>query len=161
MMDDNSLPGITKVWFAMGAHGLQWKPGSTEISGVSCQARLLGIKEGWAISMINGVPITESHMAWNELLKCKKAGQKYSIYFRKDEASIRADQIKAEAERAKRQKAQDEARKREMAERKIREDAEKKRADEQAAKKQEYWDKQKVAPDERIKKLRMDVHDNT
>merc|ERR1719336_2687689 len=49
--------------------------------------------------MVNGVPITESHQAWNELLKCKKAGLKYPVWFRKDEASIRADQAKAEAER--------------------------------------------------------------
>merc|ERR1719277_213227 len=92
--------------------------------------------------MVNGVPITESHQAWHELLKCKKAGAKYPIYFRKDEQSIREDQAKAEAEKARKQKAQEEARKREEAERQIREAAEKKRADELAAKKQEYWDKQ-------------------
>merc|ERR1719356_1968763 len=92
--------------------------------------------------MINGVPIADSQTAWVELLRCKKLGQKYPIYFRKDEMSIRSDQQKAENEKARRLKAQEEQRKREEAERKIREEAEKKRADELAAKKQEYWDKQ-------------------
>lgn len=138
----DATPGIVQYSFATGCHGLQWKPGTTEIERVSCQARLFGIKEGWSLSMVNGVPIVESWQAWNELMKCKKSGQKYTVWFRKDEASIRADAQKADIERAKKQKAQEDARKREEAERKIREEAEKKRADEMAAKKQEYWDKQ-------------------
>merc|ERR1719436_2335598 len=92
--------------------------------------------------MINQVAIMDSQTAWNELLRCKKAGQKYQIWFRKDDASIRADQVKAEAERARKLKAQEDQRKREEAEKRIREEAEKKRADELAAKKQEYWEKQ-------------------
>mmetsp|Transcript_104667 Transcript_104667/g.291420 ORF Transcript_104667/g.291420 Transcript_104667/m.291420 type:complete len:189 (-) Transcript_104667:164-730(-) len=139
---DIMIPGICKLDFSMGAHGLQWKAGTTEVERVSCQARLLGVKPGWNISTINGAEIRESHQAWNELLKCKKSGQKYQIYFRKDEASIEADKQKAEADRARKQKAMEEQRKREEAERRIREEAERKRADEQAAKKQEYWDKQ-------------------
>eukprot|EP00405_Crypthecodinium_cohnii_P019794 CAMPEP_0206482242 /NCGR_PEP_ID=MMETSP0324_2-20121206/38767_1 /ASSEMBLY_ACC=CAM_ASM_000836 /TAXON_ID=2866 /ORGANISM="Crypthecodinium cohnii, Strain Seligo" /LENGTH=196 /DNA_ID=CAMNT_0053960171 /DNA_START=187 /DNA_END=777 /DNA_ORIENTATION=+ len=136
------MPGICKLEFAMGAHGMKFKAGTTEIEGVTCQARLLGVKEGWNISMVNGVAITESYQAESELLKCKKAGYKYVVYFRKDEASIRADNAKAEAERAKRLKAQEEARREQEKQRKIIEEAEGKRAEELAAKKQEYWDRQ-------------------
>mmetsp|Transcript_98250 Transcript_98250/g.194643 ORF Transcript_98250/g.194643 Transcript_98250/m.194643 type:complete len:191 (-) Transcript_98250:145-717(-) len=136
------LPGFTKKEFAMGAHGLQWKAGSTEIERVSCQARLLGVKPGWTISTINGVQIMDSQNAWWELLKCKKSGQKYEVWFMKDEASIREDQMKAEAEKEKKRKALEERKRREEMERKIQQDAEKKRADELASKKAEYWDKQ-------------------
>merc|ERR1719367_2284515 len=116
------LQGTAKLEFAMGSHGLVWKAGTTEIERVSCQARLLGVKPGWSISMINSEPILESHQAWNELLKCKKSGQKYTVTFTKDEASIRADQAKAEAERQKRLKDQEDRKKREMAEKRIREE---------------------------------------
>mmetsp|Transcript_59932 Transcript_59932/g.129977 ORF Transcript_59932/g.129977 Transcript_59932/m.129977 type:complete len:197 (-) Transcript_59932:187-777(-) len=142
MGDDFKIPGITAIEFAMGAHGLVWRSGSTEIERVSCQARLLGVKPGWNISTINGVAIHESHEAWNELLKCKKLGRKYSVYFMKDKASILAEQAKMEAERQKKEKEAEERRLREERERKIREDAEKKRQDDLASKKQEYWDKQ-------------------
>merc|ERR1719277_2633074 len=91
--------------------------------------------------MVNGVQILESHHAWNELLKCKNAGLKYQVWFREDEASIRADQAKAEADRERKEKAQEEQRRREEAERKIREDAEKKRADDLERRKEEYWNK--------------------
>ena len=134
-------PGICKMEFAMGSHGLTWKTGSTEVERVSCQARLLGVKPGWSISMIDGVPIETSYQAWNELMRCKKSGKKYQIYFTKDENSIREDQAKAEAEKARKAKQEEERKKREEIERKIREEAEKKRADEIASKKQEYWDK--------------------
>ena len=137
-------PGICKMEFAMGSHGLTWKTGSTEVERVSCQARLLGVKPGWSISMIDGVPIETSYQAWNELMRCKKSGKKYQIYFTKDEASIREDQAKAEAEKARKAKQEEERKKREEIERKIREEAEKKRADEIASKKQEYWDKQQA-----------------
>ncbi|CAE8708152.1 unnamed protein product, partial [Polarella glacialis] len=135
-------PGIAKLQFAMGSHGLVWKTGTTEVERVSCQARLLGVKTGWSISMIDGNPITEDHQAWSELMRCKKKGEKYNIYFTKDEASIRADQAKADSDRAKKVKDLEERKKRDETERKIREDAEKKRADELASKKQDYWDKQ-------------------
>eukprot|EP00931_Biecheleriopsis_adriatica_P076272 TRINITY_DN49_c0_g1_i1.p2 TRINITY_DN49_c0_g1~~TRINITY_DN49_c0_g1_i1.p2 ORF type:complete len:190 (-),score=67.36 TRINITY_DN49_c0_g1_i1:208-777(-) len=145
-------PGICKLEFAMGSHGLVWKTGTTEVERVSCQARLLGVKPGWSISMVDGIPIVESHEAWNQLERCKKTGRKYQVYFTKDEASIREDQAKAEAERARKQREAEERKKREEMERKIREDAEKKRADELASKKQEYWDKQQAqqegAPEE-------------
>ena len=137
-------PGICKMEFAMGSHGLTWKTGSTEVERVSCQARLLGVKPGWSISMIDGVPIETSYQAWNELMRCKKSGKKYQIYFTKDEASIRDDQAKAEAEKARKAKQEEERKKREEIEKKIREEAEKKRADEIASKKQEYWDKQQA-----------------
>lgn len=130
--------------FAMGSHGLSWRAGSTEVERVSCQARLLGVKPGWSISMIDGVPIETSYQAWNELMRCKKSGKKYQVYFTKDEASIRDDQARAEAERARKAKQEEERKKREEIERKIREEAEKKRADEIASKKQEYWDKQQA-----------------
>eukprot|EP00429_Kryptoperidinium_foliaceum_P075450 CAMPEP_0176224918 /NCGR_PEP_ID=MMETSP0121_2-20121125/21499_1 /TAXON_ID=160619 /ORGANISM="Kryptoperidinium foliaceum, Strain CCMP 1326" /LENGTH=69 /DNA_ID=CAMNT_0017564181 /DNA_START=87 /DNA_END=293 /DNA_ORIENTATION=+ len=68
---DFAIPGICKLEFSMGAHGMQWKSGTTEVERVSCQARLLGVKPRWNISTINGVQILESHQAWNELLKCK------------------------------------------------------------------------------------------
>uniref|UniRef100_A0A7S4QS52 Uncharacterized protein n=1 Tax=Alexandrium monilatum TaxID=311494 RepID=A0A7S4QS52_9DINO len=139
------MPGIAKLEFAMGAHGLVWKAGTTEIERVSCQARLKGVKPGWSISMINGVQITESHQAWQELLKAKKSGKTYPIYFMKDEASIREDQQRAEAEREKKRRDQEERKRKEELERKIREEAEKKRADELASKKAEYWDKQNAA----------------
>lgn len=126
----------------MGAHGLQWKAGSTEIERVSCQARLLGVKPGWTINQINGQQILDSQTAWWELLKCKKSGQKYEVWFCKDEASIREDQMKAEADREKKRKAAEERKRKEDLERKIQADAEKKRADELASKKAEYWDKQ-------------------
>ncbi|CAK9041235.1 unnamed protein product [Durusdinium trenchii] len=137
-------PGICKLEFAMGSHGLSWRAGSTEVERVSCQARLLGVKPGWSISMIDGIPIETSYQAWNELMRCKKSGKKYQVYFTKDEASIRDDQAKAEAERARKAKQEEERKKREEIERKIREEAEKKRADEIASKKQEYWDKQQA-----------------
>eukprot|EP00931_Biecheleriopsis_adriatica_P076274 TRINITY_DN49_c0_g2_i2.p1 TRINITY_DN49_c0_g2~~TRINITY_DN49_c0_g2_i2.p1 ORF type:complete len:192 (-),score=77.84 TRINITY_DN49_c0_g2_i2:31-606(-) len=138
-------PGICKLEFAMGSHGLVWKSGTTEVERVSCQARLLGVKPGWSISMVDGKPIVESYEAWNELERCKKSGRKYQVYFTKDEASIREDQQKAEAERARKAKEAEERKKREEMEKKIREDAEKKRADELASKKQEYWDKQQAS----------------
>eukprot|EP00439_Symbiodinium_sp_Y106_P075950 s846_g15.t1 len=141
-------PGICKMEFAMGSHGLTWKTGSTEVERVSCQARLLGVKPGWSISMIDGVPIETSYQAWNELMRCKKSGKKYQIYFTKDENSIREDQAKAEAEKARKAKQEEERKKREEIEKKIREEAEKKRADEIASKKQEYWDKKEQAQQE-------------
>ncbi|CAE7529745.1 cpr-c2 [Symbiodinium sp. CCMP2456] len=141
-------PGICKMEFAMGSHGLTWKTGSTEVERVSCQARLLGVKPGWSISMIDGVPIETSYQAWNELMRCKKSGKKYQIYFTKDENSIREDQAKAEAEKARKAKQEEERKKREEIEKKIREEAEKKRADEIASKKQEYWDKQQAQQEE-------------
>lgn len=142
MGDLQMQPGICKIEFAMGAHGLVWTTPGTTVERVSCQARLLGVKPGWSISMIDGKPITESQQCWHELLRCKKSGNKYVIYFTKDEASIRADQQKADAERAKKQKDMEEKRKKEETDRKIREDAEKQRADELSAKKKEYWEKQ-------------------
>jgi len=141
-------PGICKMEFAIGSHGLTWKTGSTEVERVSCQARLLGVKPGWSISMIDGVPIETSYQAWNELMRCKKSGKKYQIYFTKDENSIREDQAKAEAEKARKAKQEEERKKREEIEKKIREEAEKKRADEIASKKQEYWDKKEQAQQE-------------
>ena len=114
----------------MGSHGLSWRAGSTEVERVSCQARLLGVKPGWSISTsaelrrvgwlsgtIDGVQIETSYQAWNELMRCKKSGKKYQalrafsgatewrqVYFMKDEASIREDQAKAEAEKARKAK---------------------------------------------------------
>ena len=70
------------------------------------------------------------------------------VYFTKDEASIREDQAKAEAEKARKAKQEEERKKREEIERKIREEAEKKRADEIASKKQGYWDRQQAAGEE-------------
>ncbi|CAK0911782.1 unnamed protein product [Prorocentrum cordatum] len=146
MADVAMQPGIAKLEFAMGAHGLVWATGTTTVERVSCQARLLGVRPGWSISMINGVAANDSATCWHELLKCKKSGQKYNVYFTKDEASIRADQQKAEAERAKKMKDLEESRRQEETAKKIREDADKKRADELAAKKQEYWDKRPKTP---------------
>merc|ERR1719401_579602 len=54
--------------------------------------------------MVNGVPVAQGCEAGNELLKCKKLGRKYQVYFMKDEQSIRADQAKAEQERTKKAK---------------------------------------------------------
>merc|ERR1719424_1803191 len=112
-------PGIAKLEFAMGSHGLEWRGPGTEVVRVSCQARLLGVKPGWSINMINGVPVQDSYMIWGELNKNKKAGRKYQIYFVKDEATIRADQAKADAERQKKDAAEEERRKREESERRI------------------------------------------
>ncbi|CAK0910730.1 unnamed protein product, partial [Prorocentrum cordatum] len=95
-------PGIVKFEFAMGAHGLVWTQGTTIVERVSCQARFLGVRPGWSISMVNGMPITDSVTCWHELQKCKKSGLRYSASFLKDEASIREDLTKAEAERQKR-----------------------------------------------------------
>lgn len=124
-------PGLAKLEFAMGSHGLEWK--NCEVVRVSCQARLLGVKPGWSINMIAGVPVTDSYQIWNELHKNKKSGRKYQIYFVKDEATIRADQAKAEAERQKKEKDMEERRRREENERKIREEAEKKIREEEVA----------------------------
>jgi len=126
----------------MGSHGLEWK--GTEVVRCSCQARLLGVKPGWSISMINGQTVMESHQVWAELNKWKKSGKKYFIYFVKDEATIRADQAKADAERAKKEKAEEERRKREESERRIAEEAKKKREDDLNKRKEEYWDKQQA-----------------
>lgn len=133
-------PGLAKLEFAMGSHGLEWK--GTEVVRVSCQARLLGVKPGWSINMIAGVPVPDSYQIWGELNKNKKSGRKYQIYFVKDEATIRADQAKAEAERQKKEAAEEDRRRREESERRIAEEAKKKREDDLNARKQEYWDKQ-------------------
>merc|ERR1712039_404491 len=88
-------PGLAKFEFAMGAHGLVWDSNAgnqTMVTKVSCQARLLGVQPGWTISSVNGQTVETSSQAWNELLKAKKAGKKYPVYFMKDEASIREDQ---------------------------------------------------------------------
>lgn len=135
-------PGIAKLEFAMGSHGLEWKTGGTDVVRVSCQARLLGVKPGWSINMINGVGVQDSNQIWTELNKCKKAGRKYIIYFVKDKATIVADQAKAEAERQKKEAAEAERREREEQEKKFAEEAKKKREDDLNARKQEYWDKQ-------------------
>ena len=140
--------------FAIGSHGLTWKTGSTEVERVSCQARLLGVKPGWSISMIDGVPIETSYQAWNELMRCKKSGKKYQIYFTKDENSIREDQAKAEAEKARKAKQEEERKKREEIEKKIREEAEKKRADEIASKSRSTGTK-KSRPSRKAKEKRM------
>ncbi|CAK0834707.1 unnamed protein product [Prorocentrum cordatum] len=111
-------PGVVKFEFAMGAHGLVWTQGTTIVERVSCQARFLGVRPGWSISMVKGMPITDSVTCWHELQKCKKSGLRYSVYFLKDEASIREDLTKAEAERQKRAtKAPEERRLNEAAER--------------------------------------------
>ncbi|CAK0868910.1 unnamed protein product [Prorocentrum cordatum] len=102
LSDTPLQPGIVKFEFAMGAHGLVWTQGTTIVERVSCQARFLGVRPGWSISMVNGMPITDSVTCWHELQKCKKSGLSYSVYFLKDEASIREDLTKAEAERQKR-----------------------------------------------------------
>jgi len=133
-------PGIAKLEFAMGSHGLEWK--GTEVVRVSCQARLLGVKPGWSINMIAGVPTTDSYQIWGELNKHKKSGRKYQIYFVKDEATIRADQARMDAERQKKEAAESERRKREENERRIAEEAKKKREDDLNARKEEYWNKQ-------------------
>jgi len=133
-------PGIAKLEFAMGSHGLEWK--GTEVVRVSCQARLLGVKPGWSINMINGQPVDDSYKIWGELNKNKKSGRKYVIYFVKDEATIRADQAKQEQERQKKELAEEERRKREENEKRCAEEAKKKREDDLNARKQEYWDKQ-------------------
>jgi len=134
-------PGIAKLEFAMGSHGLEWKAGGADVVRVSCQARLLGVKPGWSINMINGVGVKDSNEIWTELNKCKKAGRKYTIYFVKDKATIVADQAKAEAEKAKKEAAEQERREREESERKNAEEAKKKREEDLANRKQEYWDK--------------------
>merc|ERR1719436_1658080 len=130
MGDDAKAVGLEKKTFAMGSHGLQWKAGATVVESVSCQARLLGVRPGWSISTVSGVPIMTSHECWNELMRCKKSGKKYDVWFTKDEASIRADQAKAEEARQKKLKDEEDRRKREEAERKIKEEAEKKRREE-------------------------------
>merc|ERR1719174_182207 len=104
-------PGIAKMEFAMGSHGLEWR--QTEVVRASCQARLLGVKPGWSINMINGVPVTESFHILENLNKCKKSGRKYSIYFVKDDATIRLEQAKADADNQKRQKETEAKRQRE------------------------------------------------
>eukprot|EP00747_Dinoflagellata_sp_TGD_P164228 gnl/TRDRNA2_/TRDRNA2_183861_c0_seq1.p1 gnl/TRDRNA2_/TRDRNA2_183861_c0~~gnl/TRDRNA2_/TRDRNA2_183861_c0_seq1.p1 ORF type:complete len:180 (-),score=67.78 gnl/TRDRNA2_/TRDRNA2_183861_c0_seq1:78-617(-) len=137
------MPGMAKIDFAMGSHGLEWN--GCNVVRASCQARLLGVKPGWSINMINGIPVTDSFQILENLNKCKKSGRKYSIYFVKDDATIRAEQAKADQESQKRQKDLEAKRQRDEQEKQIREAAEKKKADEREAKKQEYWDKQNPA----------------
>lgn len=137
-------PGIAKLAFAMGAHGLEWE--GTEIVRVSCQARLLGVKPrgpngpGWSINMIAGNTVSDSQQIWAELSRCKKLGAKYQIYFVKDEASIKADQAKAAAEAKKKQEEAEERKRKEDNAKRIQEQAEQKRKEEQAAKKQASLD---------------------
>merc|ERR1719238_2054388 len=92
--------------------------------------------------MINGNTVVDSQAVWRELNKCKKSGRKYEVWFVKDEQSIRADQAKADQERAKRQQADEERRRKEESEKKLQADAKKKREDDLNARKQEYWDRQ-------------------
>merc|ERR1719399_1123250 len=107
------MPGMAKITFAMGSHGLEWK--DCYVTRASCQARLLGVKPGWSINMINGVPVTDSYQILENLNKCKKSGRKYSIYFVKDDATIRQEQAKADADNQKRQKETEAKRQREEA----------------------------------------------
>merc|ERR1719291_953725 len=67
--------------------------------------------------MVNGTPITDSATCWHELQRCKKSGLRYHVYFLKDEASIREDLAKAEAERQRTTRAAEERRLLEEAER--------------------------------------------
>jgi len=136
------MPGITKIEFAMGSHGLEWK--DTEVTRSTMQAYALGVRPGWTISMINGNECQTSADVREQLNSAKKYGKKYPIIFVKDAATIRSEQAKAEADRQKKEKEEAERKAREEKERKAKEDAEKKKADEVAAKKQEYWDKQEA-----------------
>jgi hypothetical protein len=140
------MPGIAKLEFTMGSHGLQWE--KTDVTRVSCQARLLGVKPGWSISTIGmlgegQVVMETSSQIWSKLHRCKKSGQKYVVFFMKDEKSIREDQDKLDKEMAKKGAADDERRKKEAADKKVAEQ-EKKKAEAAKAQKEEYWDKQKV-----------------
>lgn len=140
------MPGLTKKQFSAGAHGLVWKQGSLEIERVSCQARLLGVQKKWTITTINKegekpISIVDGAHAWQELMKCKKSGQKYIIWFTKDQKSILEDQAKDAAEKARKEKEAEERKAREAREKQIREEAERKRAEEIARKKDEYWKK--------------------
>ena len=137
------MPGITKIEFAMGSHGLEWR--DTEVTRSTMQAYALGVRAGWTISMINGNECQTSADVREQLAQARKVGKKYPIIFVKDAATIRAEQAKAEADKQKKEKEEAERKAKEEKERKIREEAEKKKADEAAAKKQEYWDKQEAA----------------
>jgi len=137
------MPGITKIEFAMGSHGLEWK--ETEVTRSTMQAYALGVRAGWTISMINGNECQTSADVREQLGQAKKHGKKYFIIFVKDAATIRSEQAKAEADRQKKEKDEAERKAKEDKERKAKEDAEKKKADEVAAKRQEYWDKQEAA----------------
>merc|ERR1719316_1861243 len=110
----------------MGSHGLEWK--DTEVTRSTMQAYALGVRAGWTISMINGNECQTSADVREQLNQAKKHGKKYPIIFVKDAATIRAEQAKADADKEKKKKEADE----------------KKKADELAAKKQEYWDKQEA-----------------
>merc|ERR1719356_1535517 len=139
-------PGIAKFTFAAGAHGLVWRPGTTEIERVSCQARLLGVKPLWSINMIKQPPspadgysvqILDGCQAWTELLKCKMSGKPYEVWFCKDRKSIEEDQKKADEEKRRKEAEKKEKEALAAREKQIKEDAEKKRADAQAKKKEE------------------------
>lgn len=136
------MPGITKIEFAMGSHGLEWK--DTEVTRSTMQAYSLGVRAGWTISMINGNECQTSADVREQLNQAKKHGKKYPIIFVKDAATIRSEQAKAEADKQKKEKEEAERRAKEEKEKKAKEEAEKKKADEVAAKKQEYWDKQEA-----------------
>jgi hypothetical protein len=137
------MPGITKIVFAMGSHGLEWK--DTEVTRSTMQAYALGVRSGWTISMINGNECQTSADVRDQLNAAKKNGKQYPIIFVKDAATIRSEQAKADADKQMKEKAEAERKAKEEKERKAKEDAEKKKADEVAAKKQEYWDKQQAA----------------
>merc|ERR1719240_2201058 len=109
------------------------------------QAHALGVRQGWTISMINGVECTCSADVREQLNISKKHGKKYPIIFVKDAATIRSEQAKAEADKQKKEKEEAEKKAQEAKEKKAREEVEKKKADELAAKKQEYWEKQEAA----------------
>eukprot|EP00746_Dinoflagellata_sp_MGD_P160744 gnl/MRDRNA2_/MRDRNA2_87639_c0_seq1.p1 gnl/MRDRNA2_/MRDRNA2_87639_c0~~gnl/MRDRNA2_/MRDRNA2_87639_c0_seq1.p1 ORF type:complete len:158 (-),score=64.08 gnl/MRDRNA2_/MRDRNA2_87639_c0_seq1:219-692(-) len=140
------MPGVTKIEFAMGSHGLEWK--DTEVTRSTMQAYALGVRAGWTISMINGNECQTSADVREQLNQAKKHGKKYPIIFVKDAATIRSEQAKAEADKQKKEKEEAERKAKEEKEKKAREEAEKKKADELAAKKQEYWDKQEAAKTE-------------
>lgn len=133
------MPGITKIEFAMGSHGLEWK--DTEVTRATMQAYALGVRCGWQISMINGNECQTSADVREQLNQAKKHGKKYPIIFTKDAATIRQEQAKAEADKQKKEKEEAERRAYEEKQRKAKEEAEAKKAAEQEAKKKEYWDK--------------------
>lgn len=97
---------LTRVEFkhAGGPIGLQWE--GVIVTRVSDQARAHGIQPGWKIQMIDDKLVTTSEQIWNRLQEARWEWRSSYVSFmtdiraiRAEQAMLRAEEIKAEAER--------------------------------------------------------------
>jgi len=114
------------------------------VTKVSGQAQAYGIKPNWSIVLVNGNEVTSHAEVREEFNRARKLGKKYPVTFMKDANAIRAEAAMKDAKAA--EKAKNDAEKKREEEKKAKEkaDAAAKTEAEKAAKKDAYWDSQKV-----------------